>query len=116
MSEDKDFTLVHGRRYQAKIHLPGFEDMASNDKITDMLAGYGFSDIEVTGDGRNREGSATWNGETVTGPLDRHIVEISEVITTPITPIVEPVVPPDSPPVFEKIEKKVSTSHQEDDE
>lgn len=125
MSEDKEFTLVHGKKYQAKIHLPGFEDMASNDKIMNMLVSYGFSDVEVTGDGRDREGSATWNGETVTGPLDRHIVEISEVnppmettttTTVEVTTTTQPMIPPDSPPVFEKPEKKVSASHQEEDD
>ncbi len=110
----EEFTLVKGKRYQAKIHLPGFEDMASNEKIIDMLTEYGFTDIEVIGYGRTREGSATWSNETVTGPLDRHIIEISEVVTS--TPETEPVVVPDAPPVFEKFDKKVSSNQRENDE
>lgn len=118
----EEFTLVRGKKYKAKIHLPGFQDYASNDKIADMLTEYGFTDIEVTGEGRSREGTATWSGETVTGPMDRRIVSVEEVkeeVKEPPIPAVDPLPIPDSPPVFEKPEaapKKASLRQEEDEE
>ena len=87
MSEDQEYPLVHGKRYKADIQLSGFEVMASNEKITDMLSSAGFSDIEVTGQGDTREGIATWSGETQTAPMDRHLYNISEVKVSPDAPL-----------------------------
>lgn len=98
----EEFTVVKGKRYKAEIQLSGFEVMADNDKIANILSEAGFSNIDVTGEGDTREVQATWPGETVTGPIDRHIYNLAEVIEVKPIPVINPIVPPNYPPVFEK--------------
>jgi hypothetical protein len=72
------FTLRHGKRYRATIVLHGLEQFASDAMLKQKFESYGFSDVGVTGVGGTRIAEGTWNGGTVTGAIDSHIVKVEE--------------------------------------
>lgn len=56
--------LTKGTRYTATVTLSGLESLAGNDTIKRKLEDAGFSNVLVGGNGKVREASGTWGGET----------------------------------------------------
>lgn len=73
------YTVRTGRRYRARVTLGVLEQFASNDKVGDVIAGFGFSDVVVTGSGRTRQAEATWSGADTTAPIDARLSDIAEL-------------------------------------
>jgi len=80
----EEITVTHGKRYKAEIHLLGMEAMASNVKIADMMEEYGFTEVEVSGDGDIRNVAGNWTGNTMPIPatLEQYIFNLEEVLET----------------------------------
>jgi hypothetical protein len=54
------FTVHQGKRYWAAISLGWLESWAGNDTVAQKIANAGFTEVEVTGDGREHEARALW--------------------------------------------------------
>ena len=95
----EEITVTHGKRYKAEIHLLGMEAMASNVKIADMMEEYGFTEVEVSGDGDIRNVAGDWTGNTMPMPatLERYIFNLEEVLETPK----KVALPTEEPPIIE---------------
>jgi hypothetical protein len=76
---DGEATLLHGHTYAATVSLSGVEPFASNEHIADMLAKMGFSNVAVTGGWSTRQAKGTWNGGTLTGPVDPHLSTVVDL-------------------------------------
>lgn len=56
--------LTKGKTYAADIHLTWLQNAFSNSAVEKKFEDLGFSDIMVTGTGRNRKVVGDWSGET----------------------------------------------------
>jgi hypothetical protein len=54
------FTVKQGKRYRAKIRLSFVQSWASNATVAGRFEEVGFTDVQVSGSGRNREGRGLW--------------------------------------------------------
>jgi hypothetical protein len=54
------YTVQQGTRYRATIRLGFFQSVASNQQVADKFTEVGFTEVNVTGNGRNRTGTALW--------------------------------------------------------
>lgn len=70
--------LSTGKRYRAKLSLGFFERMASNETIRDKLRDAGFYDVQVTGDGGERQAIGTWGGATQNADLPSQVESVEE--------------------------------------
>jgi hypothetical protein len=73
------FTVHKGKRYWAEISLGLLESLAGNDMVARQIADAGFTEVEVTGDGREREAKALWPLEDATADIPRQIKRIVEI-------------------------------------
>ena len=74
------FTVHHGKVYRAHLKLSWFESFASEDMIAEKFKVLGFTNITITGSGKDRYAIGTWNGPDESVPLtDEHIVSVQEV-------------------------------------
>lgn len=79
MTAGASFTVRHGHRYRATVTLGFLEQFASDDQVAKAIAGYGFTDVVVTGSGGTRQAEATWNGPDTTAPIDSHLSQIVDL-------------------------------------
>ena len=61
------------------IRLGWAEQIASNDMIADRLRQAGFTEVRVTGSGRNRYAEALWPKEDATAEVPPQVVAVEEV-------------------------------------
>lgn len=73
------FTVRHGKRYRARVHLGIFEQVVDDAAIADKLRAAGFENVIVTGSGRDRYALGTWSGPDTTTELDDHISDVQEI-------------------------------------
>ncbi|HXG80139.1 MAG TPA: hypothetical protein VNJ31_12485 [Methyloceanibacter sp.] len=73
------YTVRKGRRYRASIRLGWAEQIASNDMIADRLRQAGFTEVHVTGSGRNRYAEALWPKEDATAEVPPQVVAVEEI-------------------------------------
>ena len=73
------YTVYQGKRYRATITLAFFQRLASNDTVADKFREVGFTDVEVSGSGRNRLGKGLWQAEDATAEIPDEITSISEI-------------------------------------
>jgi hypothetical protein len=73
------YTVRKGARYRATIRLGFFQGMASNQQVADRFTEVGFTDVNVTGNGRNRIGTALWSRPDASAEVPDEITSI-EVI------------------------------------
>jgi hypothetical protein len=78
-----EFTVRKGKTYQATLKLGTFESWASNERVAEELANYGFTDVEVTGQSYVRYATATWPKGDVTAKLPATITEVVELEDEP---------------------------------
>lgn len=73
-------TLTTNKRYQGTITLSGLKLIATNNRVKEELEKYGFTNVHVTGSGKERTASGTWFGKNLTGELPTtEGVKISDV-------------------------------------
>ena len=73
------YTVCKGKRYRATITLGFFQRLASNETVADKFREVGFTDVEVSGSGRNRLGKGLWPQEDATAEIPDEITSISEI-------------------------------------
>ena len=54
------FTVRQGKRYQAAIRLGLVQSWVSNETVAGKFQEVGFTEVEVTGSGRNRLAKGLW--------------------------------------------------------
>ena len=75
------FTVQQGKRYRAAIALSGLERWASNDMIAGRLREAGFAEVQVWGEGGDRQAEALWPGADRTGELPAQVQAVAEITT-----------------------------------
>ena len=70
------YKVTRGSRYAARIHLGGFEVLASNTDIYNKLKEVGLVDITVSGSGTERVAQATWPYDDKVADLPSEIVQV----------------------------------------
>jgi hypothetical protein len=75
----RSFTFRKDRRYRATISLGFVEQLAGNGLIADMLREAGFTEVSVTGSGREREAEMQWLDDDGTGDLPPQITSVVEM-------------------------------------
>ena len=73
------FDLVTGSRYVATLRLGFFEGVASNDMVAAKLRDAGFTDVSVTGSGRDRMAGGEWGGPSQTVELPEQITHVKVI-------------------------------------
>ena len=68
-----------GQRYSATIRLGMLESLAGNEIIKGKLADAGFSDIVVTGTGRERSATGLWPGETQEADMPSQVENVKAI-------------------------------------
>ena len=59
-----DYILEKGAAYIADVKLTWLQNVATNEDVADKFRELGFTEVVVTGSGRNRQVSGMWNGQT----------------------------------------------------
>ena len=70
------YTVRNGRRYQAKIRLGLFQSVASNEQVADKFREVGFTDVSISGSGRDRMGTGLWPHLDATAEVPDEITSI----------------------------------------
>jgi hypothetical protein len=70
------YTVRNGRRYRAKIRLGLFQSVASNEQVADKFRDVGFTDVSVSGSGRDRMGTGLWPHPDATAEIPDEITSI----------------------------------------
>ena len=73
------FTVRHGRRYRATIHLGFWEQVASNVQVAEKLQAAGFVDVDVRGSGHDRLAEGTWPGADTTAEVPDEVTGVTEI-------------------------------------
>ncbi len=69
-----------GKTYRLTLALREMETYAPNEFISETLASYGFTDVQVSGSGATRTAVGTWNPPANPTPIDPRIVEAIEAL------------------------------------
>jgi hypothetical protein len=73
--------VAPGRRYRARVHLGVFEQVVSNAALAERFKAVGFSDVSVTGSGRDRWAFGAWRGApTEPVELPEQIIAVEEIV------------------------------------
>ena len=54
------YTVHRGKRYRATIRLGGLKRLASNQMVADKFREAGFTEVDVSGSGHERQGQGLW--------------------------------------------------------
>lgn len=72
--------LKQNQRYQATVQLSGIELFASNTDIVNEFMKAGFSEVVVTGSGRQRQAVGRWPKDSISNaPIPKQVTNIKEV-------------------------------------
>jgi hypothetical protein len=70
------YTVRKGKRYRARIRLGLFQGVASNELVADRFREVGFTDVSVSGSGRDRLGTGLWPHADATAEIPGEITSI----------------------------------------
>jgi hypothetical protein len=70
------YTVHKGARYRATIRLGVFQSVASNQQVADRFTAVGITEVDVTGSGRNRVGTALWPRPDATAEVPDEITSV----------------------------------------
>jgi len=68
------YTVRQGKRYRAAIRLAFWQGLADNKTIAGKFEEVGFTEVEVTGSGRNRLAKGLWPHPDTSAELPPEIV------------------------------------------
>jgi len=72
--------LRQGQRYQATVILSGFQQIASNAMVEDEFKKIGFTEVLVTGRGKERTATGRWpKDDFKNAPIPAQVTEIKEL-------------------------------------
>ena len=82
------YTVRKGKRYRATIRLGLFKSVASNEQVADQFREVGFTEVSVSGSGRERRGKGLWPHPDATAEVPDEItsIEMIETLTKPRPP------------------------------
>ncbi len=70
------YTVRKGKRYRATIRLGFFQSVASNQQVAEKFSEVGFTEVNVTGSGRNRVGTGLWPHPNATAEVPDEITAV----------------------------------------
>jgi hypothetical protein len=70
------YTVRKGKRYRARIRLGLFQGVASNELVADKFRELGFTEVSVSGSGRDRLSTGVWPHPDVTAEIPDEITSI----------------------------------------
>jgi hypothetical protein len=73
------FTVHQGKRYRATITLGFFQSLASNEMVAGKFEDVGFTEVEVSGSGRNRLGKGLWPHPDASADAPPEITSVTEI-------------------------------------
>ncbi len=73
------FTVHQGKRYRATITLGFFQSLASNEMVAGKFEDVGFTEVEVSGSGRNRLGKGLWPHPDAPADAPPEITSVTEI-------------------------------------
>ena len=73
------YTVHRGKRYRAAITLGFWKRTASNEQVADKFREAGFTEVDVSGSGRERLGKGLWPHADATAEIPDEVTSI-EVI------------------------------------
>ncbi|HEX2448196.1 MAG TPA: hypothetical protein VHK26_08415 [Methyloceanibacter sp.] len=73
------FTVQQGKRYRATITLGLLQSVASNEAVAEKFQDVGFTEVEVTGSGRTREGRGLWPHSDASAEVPPEITSVEEI-------------------------------------
>ena len=73
------FTVHQGKRYRATITLGLFQGLASNKTVAGKFQEAGFTEVEVSGSGRNRLGRGLWPHADASAEVPPEITSVTEI-------------------------------------
>lgn len=72
--------LKQGTQYEATLMLTGFKQIASNDAVGKELEKVGFTNVVITGAGKQRRAIGRWGQPNLKdAPVPKEVTEIKEV-------------------------------------
>ena len=74
-----NFTVQKGKRYQARIRLGLFTSVASNEEVADKFREAGFTEVSVSGSGRERQGEGLWPHPDASAEVPDEITSVEEI-------------------------------------
>lgn len=69
------FTLKVGKGYIAQLHLSDIQETKTNDQVASDFTNSGFSSVTVTGTGKERTFTGTWNNDNTDFPEHDYVIE-----------------------------------------
>jgi hypothetical protein len=75
------YTVQKGKRYRAMIRLGLFQGVASNELVAHKFRELGFTEVSISGSGRDRFGTGLWPHPDATAEVPDEITSI-EVMKT----------------------------------
>jgi hypothetical protein len=73
------YTVRKGKRYRATIRLGLFKSVASNEQVADQFRAAGFTEVSVSGSGRERRGKGLWPHPDATAEVPAEIASVEEI-------------------------------------
>ena len=73
------YTVQKGKRYRATIKLGGLKRLASNDMVADKFREAGFTDVDVSGSGHERQGQGLWPHDDAAAEVPDEITAVEEI-------------------------------------
>lgn len=74
-----NYTVRKGKRYRATIRLGLFKSVASNEQVADQFRAAGFTEVSVSGSGRERRGKGLWPHPDATAEVPDEIASVEEI-------------------------------------
>jgi hypothetical protein len=74
-----EFTVQHGKRYQAILALKPVEQLANNALIAQKFRDLGFSGVRVSGSGATRRVEGVWPGKDTSANMPPQIVVVAKL-------------------------------------
>ena len=74
-----NYTVRKGKRYRATIRLGLFKSVASNEQVADQFRAAGFTEVSVSGSGRERRGKGLWPHPDATAEVPDEIASVQEI-------------------------------------
>ena len=72
-------TVQNGKRYRATIKLGGLKRFASNDMLADKFREAGFTEVDVSGSGHERQGQGLWPHADASAEVPDEITAVEEI-------------------------------------
>jgi hypothetical protein len=72
------YTVQNGKRYRAKIRLGLLQSVASNEQVADKFREAGFTNVSISGSGRERMGTGLWPHSDATAEVPDEITSVEE--------------------------------------